>query len=69
MAKRELNPEVQAIAAECLRRARMAHEGEVDARQRGETEYSTYLLGIEHAYTAAHYQILHGTFTEDAWKP
>lgn len=65
----KLDPEVQAIVAECMRRSKRANEGETEARLRGETEYAAYLLGVEHAYTAAYYQLLNRSFTEEAWKP
>jgi hypothetical protein len=57
------SPEVHAIIVECMRRAKMADEQELEARLRGEPEYSAYLLGMVHAYTSAYYQISSNSFT------
>ena len=62
MTTNESNPEVLAIIVECMRRAKMADEQELEARMRGEPEYSAYLLGIVHAYTSTYYQISSGSF-------
>lgn len=67
MTTNEKSMTVQHIVNECVRRAKMAHEQELEARLRGNADYAAYLLGIEHAYTSAYYQITTGSFT-DWWK-
>ena len=62
MTTNEHTPEVRAIIIECMRRAKMADEQELEARMRGETEYSAYLLGMVHAYTSTYYQISSNSF-------
>ena len=69
MTTNESNPEVLAIIVEYMRRAKMADEQELEARMRGEPEYSAYLLGIVHAYTSTYYQISSGSFVAPVEEP
>lgn len=50
------------LAEECLKRAKMAYEQGKHARLHKDEGRVAYLLGIEHAYTAAYCQILSNTF-------